>query len=141
LFANSGVQHILCFSSFYVPYVASFSGLSILDCPFGILSRLLDKDTTFCTSDSIHRGKSDNIKVNKQEDEHRVSDSKIHLSKGRMWIQQTIVHIYNKMTASRTTWTAKSEPRFSRGLPYASQIATAMNCWYVTNIVLWTPQN
>ena len=35
-------QHILCcdfvvFSSSCVPYVASFSGLSIFDCPFGIL--------------------------------------------------------------------------------------------------------
>jgi uncharacterized membrane protein len=52
LFEHSGVQCIYilyiyiyicvcvflhCFSSFCVPYVASFSGLSILDCPFGIL--------------------------------------------------------------------------------------------------------
>ena len=43
--AHSGVQHILClfslcFTSFCVPYVASFAGLSIFDCPFGILWRL-----------------------------------------------------------------------------------------------------
>ena len=38
LFAFSGVQYIvLCFSSSCVPYVASFSGLSNFDCPFGIL--------------------------------------------------------------------------------------------------------
>ena len=44
LFAYSGVQHILCcvFVLFFfvlctVPNVASFSGLSIFDCPFGIL--------------------------------------------------------------------------------------------------------
>jgi hypothetical protein len=42
LFAFSGVQHALCcvfvlFSLSYVPYVVSFSGLSILDCPFDIL--------------------------------------------------------------------------------------------------------
>jgi hypothetical protein len=43
LFAhNSDVHQILCvflfcFSSSCVPYVASFSGLSIFDCPFGIL--------------------------------------------------------------------------------------------------------
>ena len=63
LFVYSGVQHVLCcvfvlfffvllpvspdclfqiapsvFSNVYcVPYVATFSGLSILDCPFGIL--------------------------------------------------------------------------------------------------------
>jgi hypothetical protein len=41
LFAHSDVQHILycvvfCLSSFCVPYVASFSGLSISDWPFGI---------------------------------------------------------------------------------------------------------
>ena len=45
LFTYSGVQHILCkffvfFSSSCVPYVASFSGLLIFDCPFGILKRL-----------------------------------------------------------------------------------------------------
>jgi len=46
LFAHSGVQHIYCvvflfclFSS-CVPYVASFSGLFIFDCCFGILLRL-----------------------------------------------------------------------------------------------------
>jgi len=44
LFAYSSVQHILwcvyvmfCLSPSCVPYVASFSGLSIFDCPFGIL--------------------------------------------------------------------------------------------------------
>ena len=45
LFAYDGVQHILsCVFSFaclrlvsYVPNGASFSGLSILDCPFGFL--------------------------------------------------------------------------------------------------------
>jgi len=42
LFAYSGVQHILCcvlfsFSSSCVPYVASFSELSIFGCPFDIL--------------------------------------------------------------------------------------------------------
>ena len=42
LFMHSGVQYIVCcvflffFSSFCVPYVGSFSGLSIFDCPFGI---------------------------------------------------------------------------------------------------------
>ena len=43
LFVYSGVQHMLCcvfvlfWSSSCVPYVASFSGLSISDCSFGIL--------------------------------------------------------------------------------------------------------
>ena len=42
LIALSGVQHILCcvFVLFFfvlLPYVASSSELSILDCPFGIL--------------------------------------------------------------------------------------------------------
>jgi len=44
LFSYSGVQHILfllCFSSSCVLYVAGFSRLSIFDCPFGILERLL----------------------------------------------------------------------------------------------------
>ena len=46
LFAYSGVKHILCsvFVLFFfvlcVPYIASFSGLSIFYCPFGILLRL-----------------------------------------------------------------------------------------------------
>jgi hypothetical protein len=31
------VMFLICFSSSCVPYVASFSRLSILDCPFGIL--------------------------------------------------------------------------------------------------------
>jgi hypothetical protein len=44
----SGIQHILCcvfvlFSWSYVPYIANFSGLSIGDCPFGILQRLSNK--------------------------------------------------------------------------------------------------
>jgi hypothetical protein len=47
LLAYSGDQHIMvvflfCFSSSYVPYVASFSGLSIFDCTFGILERLFN---------------------------------------------------------------------------------------------------
>ena len=42
LFAYSGVHHISCcvfawFSSSCVPYAAFFSGLSIFDCPVGIL--------------------------------------------------------------------------------------------------------
>ena len=42
LCAHSGVQVILryvffCFSSFCVPYVASFSGLYFFDCIFGII--------------------------------------------------------------------------------------------------------
>jgi hypothetical protein len=40
LFTHSGVQHILyCdfLSSYFVPYNASISGLSIFDCSFGIL--------------------------------------------------------------------------------------------------------
>jgi len=38
LFADSGVQHnVLSFSSSCVPYVASFFGLAIFDCPFDIL--------------------------------------------------------------------------------------------------------
>ena len=42
-FAHSGIQHILCcvFAFYFIPscvlYVASFSGLSILYCPFDIL--------------------------------------------------------------------------------------------------------
>ena len=45
VFVHSGVKHILCcvciclFSS-CVPYAASFSGMSIFDCPFGILKHL-----------------------------------------------------------------------------------------------------
>ena len=31
------VVFLFCFSSSCIPYVVSFSGLSILDCPFGIL--------------------------------------------------------------------------------------------------------
>jgi hypothetical protein len=30
----------ICFSSSGVPHAASFSGLSIVDCPFGFLQRL-----------------------------------------------------------------------------------------------------
>ena len=42
LFAYMDIQHILCcvfvlFLSSCVPYVASFFGLSIFDCPFDIL--------------------------------------------------------------------------------------------------------
>ena len=39
LVVYSGVQYILCsvVALFCVPYVASFSGLSIFDCPFDIL--------------------------------------------------------------------------------------------------------
>jgi len=42
LFVYIGVEHILCcvlfcFSSSCVHYVAKFSGLSIFNCPFGIL--------------------------------------------------------------------------------------------------------
>ena len=45
LFVNSGDKHILCcvlisWSSSCVPYIASFSGFSILDGPIGILQRL-----------------------------------------------------------------------------------------------------
>ena len=46
LFGHSGVHGILCcalgflFSSSCVPYVDSFSRLSIFDCPFGDLQRL-----------------------------------------------------------------------------------------------------
>jgi hypothetical protein len=45
LLTNSGVQSILCcvftLSSSCVPYVVNFSVLSIFDCLFGILYRLL----------------------------------------------------------------------------------------------------
>jgi hypothetical protein len=46
VFAHSGVQRTLCcvdvyFSSFCVPFVVSVSGLSIFDCPFGVLKCLL----------------------------------------------------------------------------------------------------
>jgi len=37
LFTYSGLQLLLYFSSSCVPYVVSFSGLSIVDCLFGIL--------------------------------------------------------------------------------------------------------
>jgi hypothetical protein len=37
------VLFLFCFSSSFVPYVASFSGLSIFDCSLDILQRLLDK--------------------------------------------------------------------------------------------------
>jgi hypothetical protein len=40
LLAYSGVQHycvVFCFSTSCVPYVASLFGLSIFDCPFGIV--------------------------------------------------------------------------------------------------------
>ena len=47
LFEYSGVQHklfcvsVFCFfSSSCVPYVVSLSGLSLIDCPFGILQRI-----------------------------------------------------------------------------------------------------
>jgi hypothetical protein len=35
------VVFLLCLSSSCAPYVASFSGLSIFDCPFGILNAYL----------------------------------------------------------------------------------------------------
>jgi len=37
------VVFLFCLSSYYVPYVASFSGMSIFDCPFCILLRLFTK--------------------------------------------------------------------------------------------------
>ena len=37
VFNTCFVVFLLCFSSSCVPYVASFSGLSIFNCPFGIL--------------------------------------------------------------------------------------------------------
>jgi hypothetical protein len=42
LFTYSDVQYILCcvLFCFSLSYVASFSGLSIFDCPFGLLYRL-----------------------------------------------------------------------------------------------------
>ena len=47
LFVNSGVQHIFCcFSSSSVPYVVSFSGLSILDCPL-VFSNVYLKRLTY----------------------------------------------------------------------------------------------
>ena len=47
LLQHSGVQHILCcvFGLFFFVYVASFSGLSFLDCPFGILELLFTAKT------------------------------------------------------------------------------------------------
>jgi hypothetical protein len=47
LLAHGGVQHILCcalvcVSSSCAPSVASFSGLAIIDCPFGHLQRLFN---------------------------------------------------------------------------------------------------
>jgi hypothetical protein len=55
LMTYSGVQHILCFSSYCVPYVASFSRFSIFDCPFGILQRLftVSLDGTFLIANSV----------------------------------------------------------------------------------------
>ena len=49
LFVHSGVHYVLCWvfisSLFCVPCVASFSGLSIFDCPFGnVYLRLLVPD-------------------------------------------------------------------------------------------------
>ena len=42
LFEYISVQHIvLCLSSSCIPYVASFSGFFISDCPFGFLECLL----------------------------------------------------------------------------------------------------
>jgi len=41
--------YFVFFSSFCVPYVDSFSGLSIFDCPFGILKRLF-KESIFSNS-------------------------------------------------------------------------------------------
>ena len=81
--------------------------------------------------DSIHHGKSDNTKVNKQEDEHRVSHSKIHLSKGKIRSQRTIVHIKKniKRRQFRQPELQKSKFMLSRGLPHASQMAGIMNCW------------
>jgi hypothetical protein len=38
--SNAYCVVFFCFSSSYVHYVVSFSGLSIFDCPFGILYRL-----------------------------------------------------------------------------------------------------
>ena len=36
-----GVVFLLCFSSSCVPFVVSFSGLSIFYCPFGVLLTLI----------------------------------------------------------------------------------------------------
>ena len=44
------VVFMFCFSSSYVLYVASFSGLSVFDCPFGILSRLFNPATFYWSS-------------------------------------------------------------------------------------------
>ena len=46
------IGFLFCFSSSYVPYVTSFSGLFIFDCPFGILYRftILDLQTLFCAA-------------------------------------------------------------------------------------------
>jgi len=57
LFAYSGVQHILCcvFVMFvfvlclvYPTYVASYSGLSIFNCPFDLLERLISSVERLC---------------------------------------------------------------------------------------------
>jgi hypothetical protein len=52
VFAHSGVQRTLCcvdvyFSSFCVPFVVSVSGLSIFDCPFGVLKCLFSSRISF----------------------------------------------------------------------------------------------
>ena len=45
LLSYIGVVFLLCFSSYCVPYVISFSGLSIFEDTFGILLRLLSMYT------------------------------------------------------------------------------------------------
>jgi len=47
LLAHGGVQHIMrcAFALYYFVYVTSFSGLSICDCPFGILYRIFNRTT------------------------------------------------------------------------------------------------
>jgi hypothetical protein len=52
---TSCVVFLLCFSSSCVPYVVSFSRLSIFDCPFSILLHLFRLKMSSTTTISLQR--------------------------------------------------------------------------------------
>jgi hypothetical protein len=87
VFAYSGVQHILCcvfvlflFVLCTVPYVISFSGLSILYCPFGIFYRLFKLSTFLFILSNI---------TEKQTSHHKAWNFKFVRQINRMTTQHT----------------------------------------------------
>jgi hypothetical protein len=79
LFAYSGVQHILCcvYVLFFLVYVPSFSGLSIFDCPFGILWRLY-----------IHNGSTFKIEFRISKNSFWIGKIIFWISRNKLWINR-----------------------------------------------------